>query len=819
MTRIFSDIYQYFKRHQYQMWFSMVLLFVVTGYGALCIHLEEDLNKLMPSSRNADGSIKTAFADLRIKDKTYLLFEMNGNVKEQKSKAVSQLINTCEVFSDSLLARDTTNIDIFRNIPDDMMFEGVSFLIEHLPAYIDTSAYAQFDTLLTPQHLRAQQTINASDKEKAMENDDETGELLSSLIDMDPIGMRDILAKQMEPLMSTGGKFITIDGHFFVPDSTVCVAFISPAFSSTNTGQGSALFRHLNSLIEKFSKTNPDVKISYYGTPASGYYNSSTIKNDLVSTVGWSTLIVLLVLFICMRTWNTIPLLMLPVVFGTLFGLSIMYLIRGQFSLLALGLGAIVLGVAMSYVLHIIIHYKYTGDAEKVIRDETVPVLLGCITTIGSFMGLIFIKTDLLQDFGIFAALAIIGTTVFSLIYLPHLMELEGNKINKRAFAVVDKFNNYPLDTKKPLLAIVFIFVIVFIASYAVKGTDFDADMSHLGYIAPNTEYAEHLLDAKTTPAGGLTDSTRYFAAQGKTPEEALQNFSLLQAKLDSLQKLGLVKDYTHTNSIFVPLTQQKERIDAWKAFWTPERINKVRPFIPADSPFYELVESEYLPTPLYDIDIIPPGYQSTLMEQTMAGDWLIFTNVSMPRNLKTYTAVCDAIANEPNMLVLDTNYYTKDGLTTLNSDFNVLQWVSMAFVFVVLLLSFRFNWRYALLGFSPILISWLIVLGAMALFGIRFNLINIIISTFIFGIGVDYSIFIMSGLIGEKNNTSSHMLAFHKTAILFSAFILITTVASMLLAQHPALQSVGFATLVGMISAVALSYILQPAVFRWLKK
>ncbi|MBR2185082.1 MAG: MMPL family transporter [Prevotella sp.] len=797
----------------------MVLLFVVTGYGALCIHLEEDLNKLMPSSRNADGSIKTAFADLRIKDKTYLLFEMNGNVKEQKSKAVSQLINTCEVFSDSLLARDTTDIDIFRSIPDDMMFEGVSFLIEHLPAYIDTSAYAKFDTLLTPRHLRAQQAINASDKEKAMENDDETGELLSSLIDMDPIGMRDILAKQMEPLMSTGGKFITIDGHFFVPDSTVCVAFISPAFSSTNTGQGSALFEHLNSLIDNFSKTHPGVKISYYGTPASGYYNSSTIKNDLVSTVGWSMLIVLLVLFICMRTWNTIPLLMLPVVFGTLFGLSIMYLVRGQFSLLALGLGAIVLGVAMSYVLHIIIHYKYTGDAEKVIRDETVPVLLGCITTIGSFMGLIFIKTDLLQDFGLFAALAIIGTTVFSLVYLPHLMEMEGNKINKRAFAVVDKFNNYPLDTKKPLLYLIGIFIVVFVTSYVIKGTDFDADMSHLGYLSPNTEYAEHLLDAKTTPAGGLTDSTRYFAAQGKTSEEALQNFSLLQAKIDSLQKLGLVKDYTHTNSIFVPLTQQKERIDAWKAFWTPERINKVRPFIPADSPFYELVESEYLPTPLYDIDIIPPGYQSTLMEQTMAGDWLIFTNVSMPRNLKTYTAVCDAIANEPNMLVLDTNYYTKDGLTTLNSDFNVLQWVSMAFVFVVLLLSFRFNWCYALLGFSPILISWLIVLGAMALFGIRFNLINIIISTFIFGIGVDYSIFIMSGLIGEKNNTSSHMLAFHKTAILFSAFILITTVASMLLAQHPALQSVGFATLVGMISAVALSYILQPAVFRWLKK
>ena len=119
------------------------------------------------------------------------------------------------------------------------------------------------------------------------------------------------------------------------------------------------------------------------------------------------------------------------------------------------------------------------------------------------------------QDFGLFAALAIIGTTVFSLIYLPHLMELEGNKINKRAFAVVDKINNYPIDRKKPLLVFVIVFVIVFVTAYAIKGTDFDADMSHLGYLSPNTEYAEHLLDAKTAPTGELTDTTRYFASQG----------------------------------------------------------------------------------------------------------------------------------------------------------------------------------------------------------------------------------------------------------------------------------------------------------------
>jgi predicted RND superfamily exporter protein len=38
-----------------------------------------------------------------------------------------------------------------------------------------------------------------------------------------------------------------------------------------------------------------------------------------------------------------------------------------------------------------------------------------------------------------------------------------------------------------------------------------------------------------------------------------------------------------------------------------------------------------------------------------------------------------------------------------------------------------------------------------------------------------------------------------------------------MLLAQHPSIRSVGFSTLVGLLSAVILSYVIQPAVYRWI--
>ena len=40
-----------------------------------------------------------------------------------------------------------------------------------------------------------------------------------------------------------------------------------------------------------------------------------------------------------------------------------------------------------------------------------------------------------------------------------------------------------------------------------------------------------------------------------------------------------------------------------------------------------------------------------------------------------------------------------------------------------------------------------------------------------------------------------------------------------MLFAVHPAIRSVGFSTLTGLVAAVVLSYVMQPAVYRWLKK
>lgn len=825
MTEFCIKIYRFFCNHRAVFWVSMIALYAFFGYFASKIYLEEDINKLMPSSKNEDGTTKLAFANLRIKDKTFLLFEGKNGA------SVEHITEVCDAFIDSLesknAAMDSTQQvigNIFYRLPDDLMLDVIDYMSAHLPAYIDTSVYTRLDAMLTYPHMKQQMKANHDDLLSPV------GSMFPELIQTDPVGLRGLLMEQMKPFTEgAAGSYKTLNGHFFVQDSTVCVAFITPMYSATNTGQGSTLFRILNDQIEQFSASAPDVKISYHGTPASGFYNSWRIKSDLKGTIIGSLVLVLIFISICFRNYNTIPLLLLPVVFGTLFGLAAMYFIKGHFSLLALGIGAIVLGVALSYVLHIITHYKYISDPEQVLRDQVKPVCLGCLTTIGSFMGLIFIRTELLQDFGLFAAFAIVGTTFFSLVFLPQFLNPRKNKLNHHAFAIIDRINAYPFDRKKPLLFTILTAAVVCIGFYISGGTQFDADMHNLGYKAESTSYSENLLRSKTHTG----DKQKYFASSGATMEEAIENFEIMAAKLDSLQSIGLVKSYTHTNQIFVPLHVQQERIDAWKNFWTGERlqlvhdlINKTAPeagLIPdAFFPFFEFATADYEPDALYEANIIPEGYQSTLMEQSYNDEYLCFTSVrckndSIHSKESDYNRICEAIVSSPNLLVLDTYYYTTDTLIQLNDDFNVLQWVSMLFVLIVLFFSFHFNIKHTLLGLMPILSSWLIVLGAMVIFDVRFNLINIIISTFIFGIGVDYSIFVMNGLIGGKEN--SRLLGYHKTAIFFSAFILIVTVSSMLFAEHPAIKSVGFSTLVGMISAVVISYVVQPAIFRMINK
>jgi uncharacterized protein len=155
----------------------------------------------------------------------------------------------------------------------------------------------------------------------------------------------------------------------------------------------------------------------------------------------------------------------------------------------------------------------------------------------------------------------------------------------------------------------------------------------------------------------------------------------------------------------------------------------------------------------------------------------------------------------------------------TLTDDFNYIGVACAFIVFLFLWISFR-RIELALLAFAPMVIGWLWILGIMQIFDIQFNIVNIILATFIFGQGDDYTIFVTEGLIKDfKQNSGHKVLIGYQRSILLSAAIMLVGIGSLILAKHPALHSLAEVTIIGMGVVVVMAWIVPPMLFHWLIK
>ncbi len=825
MRKFFLAIYNYFLKRKAAMWTLMLALVAFFAFFGAKVSYEEDITKLLPSAATSDSGL--AFGNLKVKDKIFIQLTSRDSLLDTYT-----LASYADEFVDSLMIRDSSShcIDnVLYRIDDDLPVMALDFALSHVPSFVDTSCYAAFSDLLSPESV---DKMMAQNYESVMS--DETGSL-TQMVANDPLGMRNVLAASLglsavadgssENASASSVGFSIIDSHLFCPDSTVALAFVSPALTAFDTKASTVLVEEIEAEVKEFESLHPDVEILYHGAPVRSYGNSHIIKRDLFCTVGISLIIILILICLSFRSYSFIPLNVIPVAFGALAALAFMYFLKGTMSLMALGIGSIILGVAISYILHVLTHFKYVGDSRKVLEDESVPVCLGCITTVGAFFGLLFTESDLLRDFGIFASVALIASTLFGLIFLPHFLKGGDTRKNEKVFALVGKVNDYPYDRSKVLLFLVVAMIVVGVA-FSGKVT-FDTNLKNIGYVSDETLRSEALYAEKNMG----TDVQVYFAAAGETLDAALECNKALVNVCDSMRREGMITSFSSLASmLFIPESEQTLRIGAWEEWWNgidpktgKTRIDLARKEITSAAgrhgldpdtfePFYGMVETSYEAESLYDAGILPSGLETTMVEKTDDGRYLVFTPVKLPEEMRS--KVSDRLAALPHIIVADPFYYTGNMISIIHDDFTVILMISSLFVLAVLLLSFRNLW-VALIAFMPMFFSWYVVEGFMALLGLQFNLINIIISTFIFGIGVDYSIFVMEGLLAEARSGRKDLLDWHKTAIFFSAFVLVTVVLSMFLAVHPAIRSIGVSTLIGISATILITYTLEPFLFR----
>ncbi len=794
----FVRLYRFFEKHKVLLFTLMLLSGAVFVYFGLKVHYEEDLSKLLPATEAPESGL--VFGNLKVKDKIFM--EMVGAEPETMAAYVDELM-------DSILVNDEHIANTLYSVEADMALGALDYALSHVPSFVAPDQYSRFDEAIA----HADETM-AHNYELVM--NDETGSV-TQMVATDPLNLRALLI----PDMAGGAGFIVLNEHLFTKDSTAALMFISPNTQSFDSQSSGELVQYIENRVEQFQQAHPEVQILFHGAPVRSAGNSRVMRHDIFLMVGFSLLVILIMLCISLKSVHVLWQTVLPVAYGSFFALACMYWIKGGMSLMALGIGSVVLGVAVSYCLHVLIHQHFVGDVEKMLADESKPVCLGCITTIGAFLGLLFTKSELLQDFGLFATFMLVGNTLFALVFLPHFLGNGEAKHNEKVFKAVQQVNQYAYD-RNPFLIVALLAIVVVGFIYTPK-VQFDNDLKHIGYESDALHASENLYAEKCI-GGGVQ---RYYAVVAPTLDEALNANHQLSATLDSLRNAQLLSNYTPVVSmLFQSDKEQQERIAAWKRYWSRDKIAEAEAAVRTAAvhygidpsifvPFRAMLEGDYEVGHLYEEGIIPEGLLCNFIEES-DGQYLIFNSTMM--ETKDKPLVDEKVASMPHAVVVDPFYYTGNMITLIHQDFNTTLLISSIFVFVVLLLSFQ-RISLALLAFLPMFLSWYVVQGWMAIFGLQFNLINIIISTFIFGIGVDYSIFVVQGLLADAQGVDSNLLDFHKVAIFFSALVLVIVVTVMLFATHPAIRSIGISTLIGMVSTILITYTLQPLLFRWMIK
>ena len=778
------------------------------GFFALQVRFEENITQFFPDTKDSQNTIKV-FDNLKIKDKIIIMLSSADTCHQVEPdsliEAAGQLQQTLTEKAGGTLIKG-----IFAQIDQSLIGGATDFVYEHLPLFLTDTDYQRFDSLLTEKGIQAIMQKNYTNLLSP------AGIALRSYILRDPLGLGSEALKHLQDFQLEANYEI-YDEHIFSKDGSTLLMFITPVFSTGSTGKNDELIKILEEELQHVQGESPTIRAEYFGGPSVGVYNARQIKKDTILTSSLALLIIIVFISLVFKRKRSIPLIITPVLFGGLFALFLIFFIKGSISAIAVGAGSAVMGIALSYSIHMLAHQNHVSTVQQLIKEIAYPLTVGSFTTIGAFMGLIFTSSDLLRDFGLFASLALVGTTLFCLIYLPHFLKGQADVKQGRVLRIIEKINAYSYEKNKWLVG--GILLITIICLFTSQKVGFNNDMMSLNYEPQHLKQSEE----KLMQLFDSDEKTVLFVSVGKDMNQATETYAMTNQKLSALKDQGLIKDYASASQFLISPQEQQLRLKRWKDYWTDEKQQQIRKQLETAATEYRFRPGSF--DPFYQWLNQPFGeYHYTAQEDDLSGkllnEWqtsadsitMLISQIRISDQNKE--TVYQNFSKTQDVVIFDRSYFANKWVSAINDDFYLILYISSFLIFFALWFSYG-RIELTLMSFLPMLVSWVIILGLMGILGIEFNIINIILSTFIFGIGDDFSIFIMDGL-QNKYRTGQKVLNSHKTALFFSAFTTVVGMGALVFAKHPALQSISLISILGMIAVVLVAYTIQPLIFRF---
>lgn len=564
--------------------------------------------------------------------------------------------------------------------------------------------------------------------------------------------------------------------------------------------------------------------------------NSQALQRDLGRVSLLAAALVLLVIFAGFRgariTWISAG----AVVVGSVAGVAALSVVYGECSGIALGFGAALSGISVDYVIHLHAARRRGETRADGVRRTLVSVgptvIAGAVTSAAGFLVLAASDVPAHGQIGVAAGAGIAAALAFALFPGPLLAATGRSDARADADDPPNVFDRcaagmFGRILRRPGAAFALGAVLVACGALAVPRLGFESDIRRFQVRDARVDAAQ----AAIATTWGDVFSQQLVVVPGADVQTVLERTDALVLALRPFAGDGFT-GVSSTSAVLPAVATQRRRFEAWRSYWTPERRDRVRADLAAAAAPYRIRPAAFDPF-FASIDtvpepITPARLAGTPLESVLdrhlsdrPGDVLglvVLTGVRPEGGAAWKDAARRAV---PEARMLSGSGLADAVVGATRREFAVLALPALALVWLLLCAYYR-SFVLATVGVVPLIGGLAVTAGLLVLTGERLNLLNAAVALPVFGVGVDYAIFLIDAIrdaAREHPSDRTRRIADVGTRMGTMVGDVLTTLAgavAMLFAATPAIFSIGLAMTAGIGGAMVVAWLMVPQAMIW---
>lgn len=639
----------------------------------------------------------------------------------------------------------------------------------------------------------------------------------ANLISKDPLGFRNLLLEALAGLApsSTGkifkGKLISADEHHLLVIAT-------PKGSGTDTGTA-------RKLVDLIQSTSLDLNTAYAShgtgivlTPVGAFRaaldNETIVKKDVNKAILLATLGIALMLLLAFPRPLMGLLALVPAVCGTAVAFFIYTLICDTISIMVLGFGGAVISITVdhgiAYLLFIDRPSQTSGkDASKEVWSIG---LIAALTTMGAFGVLGVSGFPVFEQLGLFTALGIGCSFLFVHLVFPWVFPVmpPAKKQRKRPLRhVADRMAGFGPWGAAAAAALAGVLVF-----FAKPG--FNVDLGAMNSISRSTQNAEQLI---TDVWGNMFDRV-YLMVEAPAATDLLEKEDRLFAQLEAASEQGMMSTPFSMSRFFPQGERRQENFNAWKRFWTKDRITALNRQMASEgknlgfteaafSPFFKLLESP----PIQAQPVSIPENLFGLMGISKTGSDGKWRQVVAVKPMEGYDGELFFSDFSEQARIFDPGLFS-ERMGRLLFDTFLKMLAIIAASITILLLFFFADLALTVISLLPIGFALVCTLGTLGLMGKSLDIPALMLAIVILGMGVDYALFMVRSY--QRYQDPDHrMFSLVRMAVLMASVSTLIGFSVLIFAQHNLLKSIGFTCFMGIFYSLAGAFLILPPLLK----